>query len=595
MMQRPTPPPGGPGPDPRDVTNVLLFSVLALAVYWAWDAYVLAPRRPAPPPEPAAVVQPAAPAPLPRAQALADGGPRLAFSNGQVTGSIALTGGALDDLELTQFFQTLEGREPVAVLSPRGTAFAREIAWGWRAADGSDAATPGPRATWRVEGNANLAPGAPVTLAWDNGAGLTFRRTLALDDDFMFTVTQEVENATAAPVALHPYARVTQDGMPPDAAPTWLQHEGPLAFTGGALTEESYAALRTGAAWQAQGANGWAGITDKYWLAALVPAQGAPTGLGLRHDPDTGRFQADTIAAALTVAPGARAAYTSHAFAGAKEVLLLDRYARALPAPRLDLSVNFGWFWFLSKPFFYMLHALGNFVGNMGLAIILLTLIIRGATFPLTNISYRSFAHMKKVAPQILDIRKRCGDDKAALQAEILKLYQKEGVNPMAGCLPILIQIPIFFALYKVLYVTIEMRHAPFVGWIHDLSAPDPTSVFNLFGLIPWDPPSMLQIGVLPLIMLAALIVQKHLNPPPTDALQRDLQTYFPFIMVFMLAHFPAGLVLYWAVSSVFSVAQQVVIMRSLGVPIHLFSKSKAEEALEESLGHIGDAPKGKT
>jgi YidC/Oxa1 family membrane protein insertase len=615
------------GPEPGEIRNILLFAVVALAFYWAWDVYVLAPRRAVAEQAVQEAVQPAVPAPEPisREEALAASA-RVPFRNGAVEGSISLTGGTVDDLSLARYAQTLEGGEPVTLLSPRGTAFDRALSWGWV---GDGVALPDADTTWTAPQGAVLTPASPVTLTWDNGAGLIFRRTIALDEyitapksddadmhtthdqgessgftlswvwDFLglfaprkvqnryvFTVTQEVENRGTEPVTLHPFARVAQSGVPPGSTDSWIQHEGPLGFVGGKLVEENYGTVAEASAWTQEAAEGWVGITDKYWLTALIPPQGEATGFAFRHA--GGRYQADTIGQAVTVEPGATAAYTAHAFAGAKEVTLLDAYTNSIPAPKLDLAVNFGWFWFLAKPFFYLLHGLYTLAGNFGVAIILMTLIVRGAAFPLTNTAYRSMAHMKQVAPQILALQKRYKDDRAALQAEIMKIYEKEGVNPMAGCMPILVQIPIFFALYKVLYVTIEMRHAPFFGWLQDLSAPDPTSIFNLFGLIPWDPPSLLQIGVLPLIMLAALIVQKNLNPPPQDALQRDLQNYFPFIMVFMLAHFPAGLVLYWAFSSIFTVAQQIVIMRNMGMEIHLFSKSKAEEALEENLGHIG-------
>lgn len=586
------------GANPQDLKNVIVFSIVAIVFYWAWDTYVLAPKRDLAQKATTEIIQVAPPpTPLARDAALAHS-PRVSIENARLKGSIALKGAVLDDLALTQYFEALDKKTPVVLLSPRGVDFDRAVSWGWLAQDEQMLVLPGPDTLWNADGKApKLMPNTPLILTWDNGAGLIFTKKFTLDEDFVLTVTQEVINSSPAPVSLHPFARITQTGLPPGISDNWLQHEGPLGFIGENLIEKNYKDMTKGAPWTEIAQDGWLGITDKYWLTALVPPQGQDTGFAFRYTPnsvtyadgrDRGRYQADVTGPLLVVQPGQTATYATHAFVGAKEVKRLDAYAQSLPAPHLDLAVNFGWFWFLAKPFFYLLHGLYSLVGNFGVAIILLTLIVRGAAFPLTNISYRSFAHMKKVAPQIAELQKLYKGDRAMLQAEIMKVYEKEHVNPMAGFLPILIQIPIFFALYKVLFVTIEMRHTPFVGWLQDLSASDPSSLFNLFGLLPWDVPSLLQIGVLPLIMLAALLVQKNLNPPPQDAIQRDMQNWFPFVMVFMLAHFPAGLVLYWAVSSIFTVAQQIIIMRSMGVEIHLFRKSKAEEEIEAGLGSIG-------
>jgi YidC/Oxa1 family membrane protein insertase len=287
---------------------------------------------------------------------------------------------------------------------------------------------------------------------------------------------------------------------------------------------------------------------------------------------------------ARSIAPGAQAEYTSQMFVGAKRVLLLEEYEDNLNIPKFDLAVDFGWFWFMTKPFFYAMHYLGLWTGNMGAAIIILTIILRAAVFPLTNISYRSFAKMKKVGPMVSDLRKQYPDDKQKLQQELIALYQREGVNPMSGCFPMLLQIPIFFALYKTFFVSIELRHAPFFGWIQDLTAPDPTSVFNLFGLIPWDPPSVLHIGVWPCLMLCAMLLQKQLNPPPQDAIQRDMALYMPFMFAYMMSHFAAGLVVYWTFSAYIGVIQQIIIMKSLNVPIHLFGETKKEKELNAQI-----------
>jgi YidC/Oxa1 family membrane protein insertase len=332
-------------------------------------------------------------------------------------------------------------------------------------------------------------------------------------------------------------------------------------------------------------------MTDKYWLASLVPPQNEQVkytfsfaGADEKDKDGKGIYQTDYMGAARDIAPGAKAEVTSHLFVGAKRVLLLEQYQNELNVPQFDLSVDFGWFWFMTKPFFYALHYLGQWIGNMGVAIIIMTIFIRGAVFPLTNISYRSFAKMKKVGPLVGELRKQYPDDKQKLQQELIALYQREGVNPMSGCFPMLLQIPIFFALYKMFFVTIELRHAPFFGWIHDLTAPDPTSLFNLFGLIPWDPPSALDIGVWPCLMLLAMLLQKQLNPPPQDPIQRDMANYMPFMFAYMMSHFASGLVVYWAFSAYIGIIQQVIIMKSLNVPIHLFGETKQEKELNEAI-----------
>ena len=369
-----------------------------------------------------------------------------------------------------------------------------------------------------------------------------------------------------------------------------MQKEGVIGFVGDEFVETGYKKVRKTRRDEIKADKGWMGITDKYWLTGIIPPQqqsmtfaysysGTPPA---KKKKDKGLYQTDFTGTAIKLAPGQSANLQSHVIAGAKKVLELEAYSRQLGAPRMDLAVNFGWFWFMSKPFFYALHYLGKLTGNFGLAIIFFTILIRMSVFPLTNASFKSFAKMKKVAPQIGALKKKHGDDKQKLQQELMEMYKREGVNPMAGCIPMIIQIPIFFALYKVLFVTIEMRHAPFYGWITDLSAPDPTSVFNLFGLIPWDPPSILQIGVWPCLMLLTMIIQRKLNPPPTDPIQRDMANYFPFVMAFMMSQFAAGLVIYWTFSAFMSIMQQMIIMTRMDVPIYLFGQSPDEKALAD-------------
>ncbi|MCB1563258.1 MAG: membrane protein insertase YidC [Alphaproteobacteria bacterium] len=587
---------------PDDVRNLIIFFVLAAFLYFSYDHYILSPQREAleaakveqaqhaaagetvVPEAAASAVEKA----VPREDILARG-ERLSFDNGEVFGTIALRGGRLDDLSFHKYYETLEKKESVVLLAPKQTEHPRYVEYGWVAAE-KGVKLPDTKTLWRVRGNTKLTKESPVTLVWDNGEGLVFERTIALDEHYMFAVTQKVTNRSGKKVTLYPYGLITQTGLPAGLQGRWIMHEGPIGFIGGKLFEKTYKEMRKEGGEDVDAQTGWIGITDKYWLTALVPGQDQDGQYnfrytGSRDDPDNqGRYQVDYRGAPLALESGQDAQAQTHVFAGAKQVLLLEEYQKALNIPQFDLAVDFGMFWFMTKPFFYLLHFLGKLTGNMGVAIILLTILIRGGVFPLTNTSYRSFAKMKKVSPQILELRNQYGDDKQKLQQELVKVYEKEGVNPMAGCLPIVAQIPIFFALYKTLFVTIEIRHAPFFGWIQDLSAPDPTSVFNLFGLISWDPPSFLMIGVWPCIMLVAMIIQKKLNPPPQDQLQRDMANYFPFMIAFILSGFASGLVIYWAFSAVIGVIQQMIIMRSLGVPIHLFGETKEDKAMEEAV-----------
>lgn len=591
---------------PEDMRNLLLFFVFSIALYFAYDYFVAEPHARAVRAYNEAQVQAAA---LPDAAAAEEAfkirpradviaaDTRIPVSSGELKGSISLRGGRIDDLALVNYFETLEKTRNIILLSPRGTDFPRYAEYGWVAAEGQNDVLPGPDTIWQLRGNGVLSPKNPVTLVWDNGQGLVFEREFALDENYMFTVTQRVRNNTGAPVTLHPYGLLSQTGLPPDFAGTYISHEGPIGYIGDELQEVSYKDMAKEQAISKQAAQGWLGLTEKYWLAALIPSQAEMSTYRFSYQaPPPGnelakpRYQADFTGAAVKVLPGDTAQAASHLFVGAKKVLLLEQYERDLGLPHFDLAVDFGIFYFMTKPFFYALHFFGKLVGNFGIAIIIMTLFVRMAAFPLTNVSYRSFAKMKKVSPQILEIRQKHGDNKQKLQEELIKMYEREGVNPLAGCLPILVQIPIFFAFYKVLFVTIEMRHAPFYGWIKDLSAADPTTVFNLFGLIPWDPPGFLQIGIWPCMMLVAMMIQKKLNPPPQDPIQRDMMNYFPFVITFVLSRFASGLVIYWTISAALSILQQMFIMRSLGVPIHLFGETEEEKKLEEAIAH---GPKG--
>lgn len=577
--------------------NMFIFFVLAALVYFSYDTLILKPQREAiqqqnkAKAEIAASMTPEqkialeeASRPKPRTEALVTSG-RLNFSNPELRGSINLKGGSIDDASLIEYFETLEKQNNVTVLNPRGAIGQRSVEYGWVAGNGSAVGVPTKETIWRVGGNAELAPGKPVTLIWDNGQGLTFERRLELDELFMFTISQRVINNSGKKVTLYPYGLISQKGLPPGHEGAWVSYEGPVGFIDDSLFNEGYKHIRKNKKDVAISNTGWLGFTQKYWLTALIPPQGQSVKYsysyaGAEKDRENmGLYQADFLGAPLELQPGQSGEVQSRLFVGAKRVLQIKDYEKGLNIPQFDLSVDFGWFWFMTKPFFYALHYMGLFFGNMGAAIILLTVMLRAAVFPLTNTSYRSFAKMKVVAPLVSEMREKYADDKQKMQEELVQMYQREGVNPMSGCLPILLQIPIFFALYKTFFVTIELRHAPFFGWIKDLSAADPTSVFNLFGLIPWDPPGFLMIGVWPCLMLLAMILQKKLNPPPQDPLQRDLANYMPFLFAFIMSKFAAGLVVYWTFSAFIGVLQQMIIMKSMGVPIHLFGETEKEEA----------------
>ncbi|MCK6418764.1 MAG: membrane protein insertase YidC [Alphaproteobacteria bacterium] len=582
---------------PQDMRNLFIFFVLSTVLYIGYSVLFVQPQsaaiRQAQTVRQLEATKPVEEKPARTREEILTDSPRLHFENNEVFGSIALRGARLDDLSFHHHFEKADRKDPVVLLSPVGSDFARYVDLGWVPGADTKIAVPDSKTLWRVVGNDKLAVDQPVTLSWDNGQGLTFKRTLQIDDNYLITVTDSIHNQTGKALTLYPYGLVAQQGLPPHLENQWVVHEGTIGFIGNKLEEAKYKEIRDKGQQSYSANQGWLGITDKYWLTALLPPQGSETQFRYSHvgtsphskkEKESGLYQADYTGAGLSIAPGGKTDYTAHVFAGVKKVVLLKNYERALGVPKFDLAVDFGWFWFFSKPFFYALHYLGLWIGNFGVAIITMTIIIRSSVFPLTNASYRSFAKMKKVTPQIVALREAYGSDKKRLQEEMMQLYQREGVNPMAGCVPVFLQIPIFFALYKVLVVTIEMRHAPFFGWIQDLSAPDPTSIFNLFGLIPWDPPSFLDIGVWPCLMLVMMLIQKKLNPPPQDPIQRDLNNYFPFIITYTMAHFAAGLVIYWTFSAFITILQQIIIMRSLNVPIYLFGQSPAEKKLDESV-----------
>ena len=543
-----------------------------------------APAQSGTPQVPGQAGAPAAATTIDRAAALA-ASPRVPIATGSLQGSIALKGGRIDDLALVKFRETVDPKSPpIILLSPSGTADPFYAEFGWTGTAGANVKLPTSETVWTQAGSGTLSVGHPVTLTYDNGEGVEFHRTIAVDDKYLFTIKDEVTNKSSGPIALYPYALISRHGTPPTAG-YYILHEGLIGVLGDSgLQEYTYKNIAEKKVVNFDVTNGWIGITDKYWAATLLP----DTTARLRARFSTGTlgtvptYQTDYLLDAQTVAPGATASVNARLFAGAKEVAVVNDYDKQLKLNRFDLLIDWGWFYFITKPLFIAIDYLYRLVGNFGLAILIVTVLIKIAFFPLANKSYASMAKMKAVQPQMTALRERYADDKAKQQQELMELYKREKINPLAGCLPIAIQIPVFFSLYKVLFVTIEMRHAPFFGWIHDLSAQDPTNVFNLFGLIPFDPTvlpvigSFLHLGAWPLIMGVTMWVQMKLNPAPPDPTQQMIFNWMPLIFTFMLANFPAGLVIYWAWNNSLSVLQQSVIMRKHGAKIELFDNIKA-------------------
>ncbi len=546
-----------------------------------------APPTPGQPPTqaqaPASPPSVGGPAPVTRAAALA-ASPRVRIETPRLTGSIALKGGRIDDLSFVRYRENVDPKSAaIDLLSPSGAPHPFYAEFGWVAAAGSATKMPDANSLWRVEGSANLTPTNPVTLVFDNGEGLTFRRTIAIDEFYLFTIKDEVTNTGAAAATLYPFGLISRHGTP-QVSGYYILHEGLIGVLGDqGLQEISYKTIEEKKSNVFKVTNGWFGITDKYWAATLLP----PTDAAMQARFSSGAigttktYQTDYLLDAQTVAPGATAVSTARLFAGAKEVGVVDTYDKTLKLNRFELLIDWGWFYFITKPMFWAIDWLYRFLGNFGLAILAVTVLIKLAFFPLANKSYASMAKMKAVQPQIAALRERFADDKMKQQQEMMEIYKREKINPLAGCLPILIQIPVFFSLYKVLFVTIEMRHAPFYGWIKDLSAPDPTNLFNLFGLLPFDPTQIpvfgafLWLGVWPLIMGITMWVQMKLNPPPPDPTQQMIFAWMPVVFTFMLASFPAGLVIYWAWNNLLSVAQQAAIMKKHGTKIELFDNVK--------------------
>lgn len=507
-------------------------------------------------------------------------GDRLKIETSQLSGSLNLKGARLDDLILKNYRQNLaEDSNNVVLLSPAGTerGYFTEIGYVGASELGD---LPGADTLWSVKSGDVLTPTSPITLFFENGTGLTFDRTISVDDNFMFTVNDSVTNANDAQISLSPYGRVKRLYMP-EISGIYILHEGLIGYLGeeGGLQEVDYSDVESdGILNQVKTSIGWLGITDKYWATIMVPEQGRTFQSRFGYFANgTPSYQADFLSDPISVPSGGSAESQTYVYVGAKTAPEIDAYSTDLGIEQFDLMIDWGWFYFITKPMFYVLHYFYLLFGNFGVSILVTTVAVKLVFFPLANKSYKSMANMKKLQPKMEELKNRHGDDRQALQKAMMDLYKTEKVNPVAGCWPVLLQIPVFFALYKVLYVSIEMRHAPFFGWIQDLSAPDPTSLFNLFGLLPYDPSAvpvvgfLLAIGIWPIIMGITMFLQMRMNPTPPDPTQAMIFTWMPIVFTFMLATFPAGLVIYWAWNNSLSILQQGVIMKRQGVKIELW------------------------
>ena len=519
--------------------------------------------------------------------------PWITIETPRLGGSINLKGGRIDDLTLTQYREQIDPNSPPIVLfSPSGAPAAFYAEYGWVAAAGSNAPMPNPDTVWKQQGSGPLGLGRPVTLTYDNGQGLTFTRTISVDEHYLFSIKDNVANNATASVTLFPYALISRHGTP-QVQGYYILHEGLIGVMGDqGLQEATYKNIEDKKSLTWDVTNAWLGITDKYWAATLLPDTDAKLRARFSAGEAAGlkTYQTDYLLQPQTIAPGTTGSVNARLFAGAKEVSVVGidfpfgpgGYNQALHLNHFDLLIDWGWFYFLTKPMFLALDFFFRLVGNFGIAILIVTVLVKILFFPLANKSYASMAKMKAVQPQMAMIKERYADDRVKQQQAMMELYKKEQINPVAGCLPIAIQIPVFFSLYKVLFITIEMRHAPFYGWIHDLSAGDPTNIFNLFGLLPFDPSglpmlgSFLALGAWPAIMGVTMWVQMKLNPAPPDPTQQIIFNWMPIIFTFMLAKFPAGLVIYWAWNNTLSVIQQSAIMHRHGAKIQLWDNLKS-------------------
>ena len=488
---------------------------------------------------------------------------RVKIENNNIKGSMSLQGAVIDDIIFKNYNISLDSDEKVIFLNPKSTSKGYYIETGWASNSKEKLKLPLDNTIWKVKGNNLLTPNSPLVIEWDNNEGLIFTKKIELDDRFLFRITQSVKNTTDKSYEFFPYAQITRN-YKPDVIPIYILHEGFIGMFDEELKEEDYKDIED-EKFTTNSSKGWLGITDKYWLTAIVPEKGKE--FKSEFLTTDGKYKANFIIKRPEVL-GSNTSITNEisAFVAAKEVAVIDNYAEKMGIEKFDLAIDWGWFYFITKPLFFVIEYFFKLTGNFGVAIIILTALVRLAFFPLANYSFRSMAKMKILQPEMVRLKELHKDDKVKLQQDMMALYKREKVNPVSGCLPVLIQIPFFFAVYKMLYVTIEMRQQPFFGWIQDLSVRDPTSIFNLFGLIPWDPPSFLMIGVWPILMGLTMYLQQKLNPTPPDPMQAKIFMFLPIFLTIILAPFPSGLVVYWTISNVLTIAQQWVIMRGTKV-----------------------------
>jgi YidC/Oxa1 family membrane protein insertase len=487
---------------------------------------------------------------------------RVFIENSNLSGSISLRGALIDDIILKNYRETLDkSSKPIVVLSPKKSEDGYFVESGW-ATTKSDVKVPDNNSVWQIREGKKLTPASPVTLEWNNREGVVFSKKIEVDDKYLFKITETIRNEKSKTIELFHYSQITKNTKP-NTENFYILHEGLIGVVDKNLKEETYSTIEKEKKTYT-GKSGWFGITDKYWMSAIIPESGKSFKAEYSF---ANSYKANFIISEPTIAnPQKSTSNTLKIFIGAKEVYPIDIYTEKEKIDRFDLSIDWGWFYFITKPLFFVIDYIFKIVGNFGVAIIILTLLVRILFFPLNNYSFKSMAKMKVLQPEMLRIKELYKDDVKRTQQEMMALYKREKVNPLSGCLPILVQIPIFFAVYKMLFVTLEMRHAPFFGWIKDLSAADPTTIFNLFGLIPWNPPSFLMIGVWPILMGITMYFQMKLNPTPPDPIQAKIFAFFPLIMTVMLATFPSGLVVYWTVSNILTMAQQYYIMKKTTV-----------------------------
>jgi len=486
---------------------------------------------------------------------------RIKFENKNIIGSISLKGASIDDLTFKEYNVELNSRKKVTLLSPRNIEDGYLVESGF-VTNNKNIDMPDSSTIWKVVGNNKLTNKDPIKLIWSNNQGITFEKNISLDDKFLFTIKEKIINSSDKTYNFYPYGQIIRNKIP-EISGFYILHEGPIATLDDELIEEDYDDIQE-KKFSRTAQNGWLGIGDKFWITSIIPERNREFKTTFDYK---NKFRANYISTSgLEVGSNSSIEEKIQIIIAAKRVNVIDGYAEDLGINKFDLTIDWGFMYFITKPLFFALDYFFKLFGNYGLAIIAITVCIRVAFFPLANFSFRSMAKMKILQPEMTRLKELHKDDKMKLQQEMMALYKKEKVNPMSGCLPILVQIPVFFALYKVLFVTIEMRHMPFYGWIHDLSDRDPTSIFNLFGLIPWDPPSFLMIGVWPVLMGLSMYVQQKLNPTPPDPIQAKIFMFFPLFLTVILAPFPAGLVIYWTINNILTMAQQVFIMKRTSV-----------------------------